>query len=54
MDLQKANLGQLQYIARYTHLRQAALNELFGRVRLETGCDSEEKERGSRASNTGS
>ena len=54
MDLRKANLSQLQYIARYTNLRNAALNEFTRRVLYgEAGHNQTEKKTRGRTSYQG-
>ncbi|MEH7342729.1 hypothetical protein V7122_02395 [Bacillus sp. JJ1532] len=40
IDLNKANLGQLQYISRYTELKTAAIEELQRRLTYVSGHNS--------------
>lgn len=51
IDLNKANLGQLQYIIRYTEFKPAAMDELQRRIADVTGSNSQAKEVRGRASN---
>lgn len=44
MNISKANLGQLQYIIRYTDLKIAAIDELLRRMDLAASYNSQTKE----------